>query len=169
MRKTSPLLPPLIVAGALCCASDGAMQTPTAPQTDRGLVLADSAIAYHASGGLAGRRHEATLTAKDGRVAVEFLPEHSTARATPLSGALTPDEYLSIWRKAEQLGVWELAVPATQATGADFIDRALRIRLGTRVHSVTWNELTANSPPALTAAQLANRVVAAARTAAGVR
>jgi hypothetical protein len=103
--------------------------------------------------------------AKDGRVTVELKPDRS---ASPIRGTMGADDYRTIWQKAEQSGIWMLAVPGP-ALGADSIDYALRVRIGSRVHAVTWNQRTASLPEAQTAEGLGQKVIAAAREATAVR
>jgi hypothetical protein len=129
-------------------------------------VLVDSEIAYHAAGAN-GNRVDARLVAKDGRVTVE-LKSGSDRSASPVRGTMRAEDYRTLWRKAEQNGIWTLTVPDA-ALGADSIDYALRIRSGSRVHSVTWNRRTASLPEAQLAEGLGQKVIAAAREATAVR
>lgn len=131
-------------------------------------LLADSEIGYHAAAGPDGSRAEAKLVAKDGRVTVELRPDASDRSSSPIRGTMRADDYRTIWQKAEQNGIWTLVVPSA-AAGADSIDYALRVRAGSRVHSVTWNQRTASLPEAQVAEGLGQKVIAAAREATTVR
>jgi beta-glucosidase len=128
-------------------------------------LIDDSEIAYHAAAGSDGKRVEARLVAKDGRVTAELKPDRS---ASPIRGTMRADDYRTIWQKAEQSRIWTLSVPGP-ALGADSIDYALRVRMGSRVHAVTWNQRTASLPEAQTAEGLGQKVIAAAREATAVR
>jgi hypothetical protein len=165
MRCTTPTLGLITLLAA--CAMSSPTTTSQPAEAGDGL-LADSEIAYHAAAGPDGSRVEAKIVAKDGRVTVEFSPDSSDRTSSPIRGTMPADEYRTIWQKAEQNGVWTLAVPGTTA-GADSIDYALRVRAGSRVHAVTWNQRTASLPEAQIAEGLGQKVVAAAREATAVR
>jgi len=165
MRCTTPTLGLITLLAA--CAMSSPTTTSQPAEAGDGL-LADSEIAYHAAAGPGGSRAEAKLVAKDGRVTVEFRPDSSDRSSDPIRGTMRADEYRTIWQKAEQNGIWTLAVPGATA-GVDSIDYALRVRAGTRVHSVTWNQRTATLPEAQTAEGLGQKVIAAAREATAVR
>jgi beta-glucosidase len=128
-------------------------------------LIEDSEIAYHSAAGSDGKSVEARLVAKDGRVTVELKPERS---ASTIRGTMQTDDYRTIWQKAEENGIWMLSVPGA-ALGAESIDYALRARIGSRVHAVTWNRRTASLPEAQLAEGLGQKVIAAARNATAVR
>lgn len=153
----------LLVAGGVRGAAPGASFQPREePGTPD--PLADSELFYTASGGLAGTVREARLIAKAGGVTVEYSASDHRGGAARLTGVLEPSRYLIVWQEAERLGIWTLAVPG-KAKGADLIQQEIRVRAGTRSHTVRWTDVAASSPSARTAAQIGERILAVAREA----
>jgi hypothetical protein len=126
--------------GIWTCAAAGQDPAAPAPRPADAEVLSSSELHYSESGGFAGWTHEATLTAAGGRVTVSYRPERSRGNDAPAAGSMPAPRYLELWREAERLNAWSL--PSTKAPpgAADMIGHELRLRLGTRTHSVTWVE-----------------------------
>jgi hypothetical protein len=164
--RSAPRYAPTLAAVAwlvACAVSTPSTTSPTSARAREDL-LADSEVAYHAAAGPGGRGMEAKLIAKDGRVTVELRFDSSDRKSGPTHGTMAAEEYRTIWQKAEQSGIWTLSVPGATA-GADAVDYALRVRIGERVHAVTWNQRTASLPEAQVAEGLGQKVIAAARAA----
>ncbi len=122
------------------CAAAGQAPSGPAPRPSDADVLSSSELHYSESGGIAGRVHEATLTATGGRVSVSYRPDRSGPADVALSGTLPAPRYLELWREAERMDAWSLASNRGPAGGADMIQHELRLRLGTRSHRVSWVE-----------------------------
>lgn len=140
-------------------------QAPLGPPPGRAAdLLGDSELFSAVSGGITGRAREGRLTAKSGRVTVEYSPG-DRAGAGELTGTLEPSRYLELWQEAERAGIWTLTVSA-KATGADLLHHELRVRAGTRSHAVAWTGAAPESPSARVASQIGDRILALAREAA---
>lgn len=122
------------------CGAAGQVPAGPTPRPADAEVLSGSELYYSESGGIAGRVHEATLTATGGRVSVSYRPGTSGAAGAALSGTLPAARYLELWRESERIGAWSLPSTPPPAGGADMIQHELRLRLGTQSHRVSWIE-----------------------------
>ena len=122
------------------CAATG--QSPAGPtgRPPDAEVLSSSELHYSESGGIAGRVHEATLTATGGRVSVSYRPDRSGFGDAVLSATLPAPRYLELWRETERIDAWSLPSARPPAGSADMIQQELRLRLGTRSHRAIWTE-----------------------------
>ncbi len=145
------------------CAAAGQAPAGPAPRPSDAEVLSSSELHYSESGGIAGRVHEATLTAAGGRVSVSYRPDRSGVGDVPQSGTLPAPRYLELWREAERMDAWSLTSRRPPAGGADMIQQELRLRLGTRSHSVSWVE---GSEALREASAFGRRILDAARDVA---
>ena len=145
-----------------CGAAGQVPAGPTARPTDAE-VLSSSELHYSESGGIAGRVHEATLTATAGRVSVSYRPGSSGAAGAALSGTLPAPRYLELWRESERIGAWSLPSVPPPTGGADMMQHELGLRLGTRSYRVSWVE---GSETMREASAFGRRILEAAREVA---
>jgi hypothetical protein len=171
VRTRTAVSIPFLIAVALATAGpqsspvDG--QSPTAPsELDSAALLADSAIRYESSGGIAGFFSGASFVAKDGVVSVEYRPPFGRATAEPRRATIAPDTYLALWKEIIDGGVPSL--PSTgepDARGADRIRNSFEVRRGATATTLVWMDTEPPArPPDLST--LVENVISTARKAA---
>jgi hypothetical protein len=173
-RRIGPgLRVPLLIAAALAtagprCASGQDGQAPTAPSgIDAESLLADSAMRFESSGGIAGFVSGASIVAKDGVVSVEYRPPFGRMTAEPRRGTMAPGEYLALWKDVLQSGLPSL--PSTgepEPRGADRIRNVFEVRRGSAATTLIWMDAEPPSRPAELPG-LVDAVVGTARNAVG--
>jgi hypothetical protein len=163
---------PFLVVAALAmagpqCASGSQDPGPTAPsETDPAALLADSAIRYESSGGLAGFFSGASFVAKDGVVSVEYRAPFGRATAEPRRVTVHAESYLMLWKEIADSGLPSL--PSTgepDPSGADRIRNVFEVRRGATLTTFIWMDANRPAEP-VDLGTIVDNVVGVARKAA---
>jgi hypothetical protein len=158
----------LAMAGPQCASGSSGLdgQAPAAPSgLETEALLADSAMRFESSGGIAGFVSGATLVAKDGVVSVEYRAPFGRLTTAPRRGTISADAYLALWKDVLQSGLPSL--PSTSepdARGADRIRNVFEVRRGPAATTLIWMD---DEPPVEPAGlrTLVDTVVGTARKA----